>query len=228
MRNWSPTVLSVHRAFASPLRFSSLYILTVLYLIRTFSGMSEHIHMVKTSIHTCVLPFFLGVLSLLSSPLRQLHCSFHVRYTNMILLICVKSRDYVWEKAQHGTEPDLIPLISSCICFLHMTMLSLRLRKPQCSSPSPQADTWHLWPQSPFQERWKWWRAWAFNVSLLRSGKAFALEFPWSLLDFSMIVTGCSKPWTLGPFSEQVVLEQDGMRWGLTRGKLIGSKHLTK
>ena len=95
MRSWSPTVPSVHRTFSSPPRLSSLYILTVLYLIRTFSGMSEHIHMVSTSIHTSVLPFLLGVLSFLGSPLRQLHCSFHVSYTNMILLICVKSRDHV-------------------------------------------------------------------------------------------------------------------------------------
>lgn len=88
MRSWSP-------AFSSPPRLSSLYILTVLYLIRTFSGMSEHIHMVSTSIHTLVLPFLLGVLSFLGSPLRQLHCYFLVSYTNMILLICVKSRDHV-------------------------------------------------------------------------------------------------------------------------------------
>lgn len=137
MRSWSPTVSSVDRAFSSPPRLSSLYILTVLYLIRTFSGMSEHIHMVSTSIHTSVLPFLLGVLSFLGSPLRQLHCYFLVSYTNMILLICVKSRNHVWEKTQHGTEPDLIHLISSCICFLQMAMLSLRLRKSQCSITIP-------------------------------------------------------------------------------------------
>lgn len=135
MRNWSPTVPSVHRAFSSLLQFSSLYIPTILYLIRTFSGMSEHIHMVSTSIPLS-FPF-----SSLFCPLRQLHCYFHVGYTNMTLLTCVKSRDHVREKAQHGTEPDLIHLISSCICFLQMTMLSLRLRKSHCSSPSHQADT---------------------------------------------------------------------------------------
>lgn len=95
MRSWSPTVPSVHRAFSSPPRLSSLYLLTVLYLRRTCPGVSEHIHMVSASIRTSVLPFLLGVLSFLGSPLRQLHCSFHVSYTNMTLLICVKSRDHV-------------------------------------------------------------------------------------------------------------------------------------